>query len=45
MNRKPLPAFFMSFAAGLALLFGGQAALTSLMTPTPDVQIGPLPTI
>jgi len=40
---KPTRAFFLSFAAGLAMLFGGHAALTGLMTPTPDVQIGPLP--
>jgi hypothetical protein len=40
---KPARAFFLSFAGGLALLFGGQAALSSLLTPAPDVRIGPLP--
>lgn len=41
---NPKRAFFLSFAAGLAMLFGGHAALSGIMTPTPDVQIGPLPT-
>ena len=41
---KPARAFLLSFAGGLALMFGGHTALTGLLAPTPDVQIGPLPT-
>jgi hypothetical protein len=40
---KTARAFFLSFAAGLALLFGGHATLSSLTTQAPDVQLGPLP--
>ena len=39
---KPMRAFFLSLAAGLLTLFGGHVALTDLLTPTPDVQIGPI---
>jgi hypothetical protein len=38
----PLRAFLVSFAATSFFLFGGHAALTDLLTPHPDVQIGPI---
>jgi hypothetical protein len=43
VSTKPARAFLLSFAGGLALFFGGHAALSGLMAPAPDVQVGPLP--
>ncbi len=39
---KPMRAFFLSFAAGLLTLFSGNFAYTDLLTPAPDVQVGPI---
>ena len=38
---KPLRAFFFSFGAGLIALFTSHAALSTMLAPQPDVQIGP----
>jgi len=40
----PLRAFLLSMTGGLALFFGCHAALSVMMAPVPDVQVGPLPT-
>lgn len=39
---KPVRAFFFSFSAGLVALFTSHAALSVMLTPQPDVQIGPV---
>jgi hypothetical protein len=44
VTKKPARAFLLSFAGGLALFFGGHAALSGMMAAVPDVQVGPLPT-
>jgi hypothetical protein len=41
---KTTRAFLLSFTAGLAVLFGGHATLSSVTAQAPEVQVGPLPT-
>jgi len=40
---RPIRGFLLSFTGGLTLFFGGHAALSGMMAPAPDVQVGPLP--
>lgn len=39
---KPFRAFLVSFAATGFYLLGGHTALAELLTPAPEVQIGPI---
>jgi len=39
---RPFRAFLLSFSAGLLTLFSSHSLLSEMLTPAPDVQVGPL---